>query len=83
MQPLTFDIIAAESQASFTLQKICAARAPTVVGVTSDIAGSVDVVLGDPSASSISDILVSARDLTTDNDMRNRGIALAHPLLVR
>ncbi|MCY3573510.1 MAG: YceI family protein [Chloroflexi bacterium] len=73
-QPITFNIVPAESQASFTVEEDLRGVRTTVVGLTSDVGGAINVVLGDPAASSIGDILISARTLRTDNDMRNRAL---------
>ena len=74
MQPVTFNIVAAESQASFTLQEDLRGVRTTVIGSTDEVGGSINVVPGDPAASSIGTILVNARTLATDNSMRNRAL---------
>ena len=73
-QPVAFSIVSDESQASFTVEEDLRGVRTTVVGATSDVAGTINVVLGEPSQSTIGDILISARTLTTDNDMRNRAL---------
>ena len=73
-QPVAFNIVPAESQASFTIEEDLRGVRTTVVGLTRDVGGSINVVLADPAASSIGDILISARTLATDNDMRNRAL---------
>lgn len=69
-----FSIIAAESEASFTLDEDLRGVRTTVVGATSEVAGRIAVDLANPSASSIGTILINARTLATDNEMRNRAI---------
>ena len=71
---VAFSIVAAESQATFTLQEDLAGVRTTVIGSTSEVAGNITVVLSDPAKSSIGTILINARDLETDNSMRNRAI---------
>ncbi|MCY4147349.1 MAG: YceI family protein [Chloroflexi bacterium] len=73
-QPVAFSIVPAESQASFTLDEDLRGVRTTVVGITSDIGGAIQVVRGQPAQSTIGDILISARTLTTDNDFRNRAL---------
>ncbi len=73
-QPVDFSIVAAESQASFTLEEDLRGLRTTVIGSTDEVGGSISVVLAEPSASSIGTILVNARTLETDNSMRNRAL---------
>lgn len=73
-QPVEFHIVAAESQASFTTEEDLRGLRTTVVGTTSDVGGTINVVMGEPALSSIGDIVISARTLTTDNDFRNRAL---------
>ena len=74
MQPIEFNIIGAESQASFTLEEDLRGVRTTVIGTTNEVGGAINVVPGEPSASSIGEILINARTLATDNDFRNRAI---------
>ena len=69
-----FKIVAAESQASFTLEEDLRGVRTTVVGSTSEVGGSIMVDLANPSASSIGTILINARTLETDNSFRNRAL---------
>ncbi len=73
-QPVSFNIVSAESQASFTLEEDLRGVRTTVIGTTNEIGGAINVVLADPTASSIGTILVNARTLATDNDFRNRAL---------
>ena len=74
LEPLAFSIVAAESQATFTLEEDLRGARTTVVGATNDVAGQIHVNLAEPAASSIGTILINARTLETDNNMRNRAI---------
>ena len=71
---IEFKIVAAESQASFTLEEDLRGVRTTVIGTTSEVGGSVMVDLAKPSASSIGAILINARTLETDNSFRNRAL---------
>ena len=74
MQPVAFSIVGAESQASFTLEEDLRGVRTTVIGTTTEVGGAINVVLGEPSASYIGEILINARTLATDNDFRNRAL---------
>lgn len=72
--PTAFSIVAAESQATFSLEEDLRGQRVTVVGATKDVAGVISVDLANPSASSIGTVLINARTLETDNSFRNRAI---------
>ncbi len=72
--PVAFSIIAAESQASFTLEEDLRGQRTTVIGATTEVGGNIMVDLANPSASSIGTILINARTLETDNSFRNRAL---------
>ncbi len=74
VEPVAFSIVAAESQASFTLEEDLRGARTTVVGATNEVAGLINVNLADPAASSIGTIIINARTLETDNNFRNRAI---------
>ena len=73
-EPVEFKIVAAESQASFTLEEDLRGVRTTVIGSTGEVGGSIMVDLANPSASSIGAIIINARTLETDNSFRNRAL---------
>lgn len=73
-EPIEFAIVGSESQATFTLLEDLRGVRTTVVGVTSEVGGSIMVDMRDPAASSIGAIIINARTLETDNNFRNRAI---------
>ena len=73
-EAVEFKIVAAESQASFTLEEDLRGVRTTVVGSTSEVGGSILVDLANPNASAIGAIVINARTLETDNSFRNRAL---------
>ncbi len=73
-EPVEFSIVAAESQATFTLEEDLRGARTTVVGATNEVAGAIHVNLADPKASAIGTIIINARTLETDNSFRNRAL---------
>ena len=73
-EAIEFKLVAAESQASFTLEEDLRGVRTTVVGSTSEVGGSIMVDLANPSASTIGAIVINARTLETDNSFRNRAL---------
>ncbi len=69
-----FSIVAAESEARFTLEEDLRGVRTTVIGATNEVGGRIMVDLADPSASAIGTILINARTLETDNSFRNRAL---------
>lgn len=69
-----FQIAPAESQATFTLEEDLRGVRTTVVGATSEVAGTIMVNLDNPAASTIGAIVINARTLETDNSFRNRAL---------
>jgi polyisoprenoid-binding protein YceI len=69
-----FQIVQAESKASFTLSEQLGGQPKTVVGTTDQVAGEVDVDPADLSTAKIGPITVNARTLATDSDRRDRAI---------
>ena len=69
-----FQIAPAESQATFTLEEDLRGARTTVVGETSEVAGTIMVNLDNPAASTIGAIVINARTLETDNSFRNRAL---------
>ena len=73
-QPVEFNVVAAESSASFILEEDLRGVRTTVIGSTNEVGGRIVVDLANPSASSIGTILINARTLETDNSFRNRAL---------
>lgn len=71
---VTYDIVPAESQVSFTLAEDLRGERVSVVGTTDQVAGQVRVNFETPAASEIGVIRINVRTLETDNDFRNRAI---------
>ncbi|MBX0329975.1 YceI family protein [Oscillochloris sp. ZM17-4] len=69
-----FQIVQAESQASFTLDELLRGQPKTVVGTTDQVAGEIAVNPADLSSAQIGPITVNARTLATDSGMRDRAI---------
>ncbi len=72
--PVEFSIVAAESEASFTLEEDLSGVRTTVIGATTELGGSITVDFANPGASVIGTIVVNARTLETDNSFRNRAL---------
>ncbi len=72
--PVIFEIVPAESQARFIINEVLNGAPKTVVGTTSQVAGQLAVDPANPTAARVGTIQVNARDLTTDNEFRNRAI---------
>jgi len=73
-EPMSFSIVGEQSEASFTLEEDLRGVRTTVVGVTNEVGGTINVDMANPSASTIGTIVVNARTLETDNDFRNRAL---------
>lgn len=71
---VTFEIVQAESEVRFTLGEVLRGQDNIVVGITDQVAGQILIDFGDPSASQVGTILVNARTLATDSNMRDRAI---------
>ncbi|MEO0565524.1 MAG: YceI family protein, partial [Chloroflexota bacterium] len=71
---VVFRIDAESSTAEFRIDEVLRGADFTVVGTTQQIAGDIRVNVEDPSASTIGEIRVNARDLTTDDGNRNRAL---------
>jgi len=68
-----FRIDPSQSEARFTLNELLEGQPTVVIGKTSQVAGELRVDL-DQMQVQIGEILVNARDLTTNNSFRNRAI---------
>ncbi len=73
-EPVIFEIVQAESEARFIIDEVLNGAPNTVVGATDQVAGEIAIYVSDPASSKIGAILVNARTLATDNQMRDRAI---------
>lgn len=71
---VTFEIDQSASTASFTLNEELRGAPTTVVGVTSELAGQIQVDFGNPVDSQVGQIVINARTLETDSSFRDRAI---------
>ena len=72
--PITFQIVQAESEARFTLDELLKGSPKTVIGVTDQVAGEILVDFANPTGAQVGAININARTLTTDSDFRNKAI---------
>jgi len=70
-----YQIVPADSSASFTVGEVLNGSPNTVVGTTNQVAGQVAFDPNNPASARIGPIQVDARTLVTDNNLRNRAIA--------
>jgi polyisoprenoid-binding protein YceI len=69
-----YTISQADSQARFELDEDLRGERKTVVGITDQVAGEIALDLNDLSKTQVGVILINARTLLTDNNLRNRAI---------
>ena len=69
-----FVIDPARSEVRFTLGEILGGEPKTVIGVTSDVSGTVYLSVDAPQDASVGEIVVDASGFVTDNSFRNRAI---------
>lgn len=69
-----FELDPAHSEARFLIDEVLLGEDKTVVGVTSQISGTLHIDPANPRAAEIDIITIDARDLTTDSSRRNRAI---------
>ena len=69
-----FEIVQAESQASFTIDEVLEGAPKTVVGTTDQVAGQIAVDPANPGATQVGTIQINARTLATDSSMRDRAV---------
>ena len=72
--PITFQIVQAESEARFSMDELLRGEPVTVVGVTDQVAGEILVDFANPAAAQVGTININARTLATDSDFRNKAI---------
>ena len=71
---IIFEIDQSGSTASFTLDEELSGSPQTVVGVTNELAGQIQVDFSEPTNSLVGEIVINARTLETDSTFRNRAI---------
>jgi polyisoprenoid-binding protein YceI len=71
---VTFQIAQEESEARFIIDEVLNDAPKTVIGATDQVAGELAIDPEDPTQTRVGIIQVNARDLTTDNDFRNRAV---------
>lgn len=72
--PVTFQIAAQESQASFTIDEVLRGSPKTVVGTTQGVSGELRLDLQDLSRTEVGVITVQVGGLATDSGFRDRAI---------
>jgi polyisoprenoid-binding protein YceI len=70
----TFVIDAAQSEARFVVNEVLLGMPTEVKGATSQLTGTIDIDLGAPANTTVSPIVINARDLKTDRNLRDRAI---------
>ena len=71
-----YTVDSSQSEARFLIDEVLRGADVTVVGVTSNVAAQIAVDLSDPAnTQQVSEIVINARDITTDNRYRNRAIS--------
>ncbi len=76
-ESVVFSIVADDSEVRFILNELLRGSPNTVTGRTNQIAGQIAVDFADPANSQVGEIVINARTLSTDNEMRNRAIRSA------
>lgn len=76
-EPVIFSIVAEDSEVRFILDELLRGSPNTVTGRTNQIAGQIGVDFANPANSQVGEIVINARTLSTDNEMRNRAIRSA------
>jgi polyisoprenoid-binding protein YceI len=69
-----FEIVQAESEVRFILDEVLGGKPTTVIGVTDQVAGQIEVDFDTPGNSRVGVLLINARTLKTNNGNRNRMI---------
>jgi len=69
-----FSIVQSESEARFIIDEILNNAPKTVIGVTDQVAGQIQIDAANLAATQLGIIQVNARTLATDNELRNRAI---------
>ncbi len=70
---VTYDVDSSRSEARFLIDEVLRGRPNTVVGVTSEIAGSIALQF-DPAEVEIGEFVINVRSIRTDDEVRDRTI---------
>lgn len=73
-ETVAYAIVGEQSTASFTLEEDLRGVRTTVIGTTNEVGGTINVNMENPAESSVETIVINARTLATDSDMRDRAI---------
>lgn len=74
--PVVYQIDPTQSSASFSINESLFGEPKTVVGMTSDLQGVITVTAGNPAGTQIGAIRINARELHTDEEMRDRALRM-------
>jgi polyisoprenoid-binding protein YceI len=69
-----FQIDPAQSEARFIVHEVLFGNPNEVIGSTTEVSGTIEVDLDDPTKTQIRPIQINARSLVTDNRFRNRSV---------
>lgn len=69
-----FVIDAAQSEARFFINEVLLGAPSEVMGATKQVTGTIDIDLRTPTNTTVSQIVIDARDLKTDRNLRDRAI---------
>jgi polyisoprenoid-binding protein YceI len=72
--PITAELVQAESQVRFLVDEILNGQPKTVIGVTDQVAAQIIIDPANPANVQMGPVTVNARTLVTDNNFRNRAI---------
>jgi len=70
----TFVIDAAQSEARFFINEMLLGAPTEVMGATNQVTGTIDIDLSAPANTTVSPIIINARELKTDRNLRDRAI---------
>ena len=74
--PVIYQIDPTQSTASFSINESLFGEPKNVIGMTSDVQGVITITPGSPAATTIGPIRINARDLHTDEEMRDRALRM-------
>jgi polyisoprenoid-binding protein YceI len=70
----TYQLVADQSTATFTIDEVLLGQPNTVVGTSHDIQGSFSLDLSDPASAQFEPVVINADSFATDDDRRNGAI---------